>query len=207
MHGKKNGVKPIANDRLLVGCFAQQKVVELGWDGKVAREFALPKGPMQARRTGEGRTLVATEERLFVFDADGKEIAALAGSIRHFAVLDDDSFLLMGAGERGFERIRLSGDKLEKFPVAGSAMGFHRSANGHLHVVGDGGGGRVLDATGQEMSKLPAGGWCVQALPDGRVFLAGSNGIALYGADSKEQWQQRVGQVGFLVARFAPAGN
>lgn len=203
-------VQPIAGDRLLVGCYSAKKVVELDWDGKIEREFAVPEGPMLARRTVDGRTWVAGEAKLRVFDPGGKELLAFDAGGRQFAVLDDDSVLLMGPGEAGFRRLTAAGEVVDVagLPQAGegSGMGFHRDAMGSLAVVYDA-HGKVLDAGGQELRKLPAGGWCVQVLPGGRVVIGGSAGVALYDRDGVETWRQKVGQIGFLVARIEPPGN
>jgi HEAT repeat protein len=186
----------LPGNRVLLAEYGDSRVTERDFKGNILWEKKFPDPPYAAQRLANGRTFVATQQRVFEIDRDGKELFTLKATSKAAHKFPDGRIALIGP-DGTYRRYDATGKELSS-----ARVGFNRGntvggalflPNGHI-LVDDNDKLREYDAAGKKVwevvvhqadtiQRLPGGTTLVATMVEGRLVEFDKSG--------KEVWEKK----------------
>jgi HEAT repeat protein len=173
----------LPGNRVLIAEYGVGKVTERDFKGNVLWEKKFPDPPYAAQRLANGRTFVATQQRLLEIDREGKELFVLKVQSRAAHKFPDGRIALLG-DDRQYRRYDAAGKELSsvrvEFNRGNTVGGALFLPNGHI-VLDDNDKVKEYDAAGKKVwevkvqqadtiQRLPGGNTLVATMAEGRII-------------------------------------
>jgi hypothetical protein len=172
----------LPGNRVLIAEYGSGKVTEREFSGKVVWEKKMADPPYAAQRLANGRTFIASQQRLIEVDREGKEVFTLKVQSRAAHKFPDGRIALLG-DDKHYRRYDAAGKELSsvriEFNRGNTVGGALFLANGHV-VVDDNDKIKEYNAEGKKVwevavqqadtiQRLPSGNTLVATMAEGRV--------------------------------------
>jgi HEAT repeat protein len=186
----------LPGNRVLIAEYGSNRVAERDFSGKVIWQKVMPDPPYAAQRLANGRTFIASQQRLIEVDREGKEVFTLKVPSRAAHKFPDGRIALLG-DDRQYRRYDAAGKEVSSvridFNRANTVGGALFLPNGHI-VVDDNGKVKEYDAAGKKVweatvqiadaiERLPNGNTLVATMTEGRLVEFDRGG--------KEVWEKK----------------
>ncbi|HEX5271894.1 MAG TPA: PQQ-binding-like beta-propeller repeat protein, partial [Gemmataceae bacterium] len=196
----------LPGQRVLIAEYGSHRITERDFKGNVLWEKKFPDPPYAAQRLPNGRTFVATQQRLLEIDREGKEVLTIKAQSRAAARFPDGRFALLG-DDRLYRRYDTTGKEVSSvridFQRSNTLGGALFLPNGHV-VLDDNNSVKEYDAAGKKVwevkvqqadsiQRLPSGNTFIATMAEGRVVEFDRNGKVVWEKkyEGRRPWMAR----------------
>ncbi len=189
-------IQVLPGQRVLLAEYGDSRVTEREFDGKIVWEKKFPDPPYATQRLSNGRTFVATQQRLFEIDRDGKVLFELKVQSRAARKFPDGRIALLG-DDHQYRRYDASGKEISAVRIdytrGNTVGGALFLPNGHI-VVDENDKIREYDAAGKKVWEIAVHqADTIQRLPSGNTLVAtmAENRIVEFDRNGKVVWEKK----------------